>query len=340
MNIYCTKRIWLVALPFIVGCQPHNPLASPQQAVSNSTVSNAVLNEQTQVTHPQSKIHVATVMSSQPLPLNAQEFTWEEQRCFGSHSAVPDFPVECELGTLKLSNDNCFYVELDSGEKVLPILISGHIYLPPEKLAAKYTSWLGKKVIGYYGNRVMDLKSAEFNASSIGWVTPPPHQQCAISQAHQYARFMLNEKYTKTDSVDGQDNLTPTLLNSLKREGKLPYMGVYDYGTSLGDEFIAGRKPVAEGIFFIEKDCLYIRFKDGQVGLPVFKTRQTFWQDAKNTLMADGRNWHLGESYFFGMSSSWSYDPKITGMVIPPHSSCNTKQVRYVHSIYEPAEFK
>jgi hypothetical protein len=332
MNIYNANGLCLVALCFTVSCQPI-VAQSPTVAIAKLAVANEVLDEIAQATNPKSKIHVATRISPISVELNAQSFEWEEGRC-GATS------VECELGTLMLGDDHCFYVELDSGVKVLPVLISE--YLPSEKLAAKYTRWLGRKVMGYYGNQAIDLKSAAYNAANIGWVTPPPQQECELSQAHQYARFMLNDKYTKLDPLTGQDNLKPSPLI----EGFVPYMGVYNYGGGLNSNSI--KQAFKEGSLLIEKDCLYIRFKDGNVILPIFETQRTFWQDTKNTLRASGKDWCLRENYIFGPlsdpSSPYTFNsahPPIRPKVIaPPHPSCNTNKVSVLGGIYQLAEFK
>ncbi|MEQ1543491.1 hypothetical protein [Methyloglobulus sp.] len=324
MNIYHANGLCLAALFFTVSCQ--------SIAVLPPAAANEVLAEIAQVTNPKSKIHVATSISSIPVELNAIGFEWEEYRC-GEGS------IECELGTLKLGNDHCFYVELDNGVKVLPVLISE--YLPPDKLAVKYTRWLGRKVMGYYGNQAIDLKSTVYNTTNIGWVTPPPQLECKLSQAHQYARLILNDKYTKFDPLTGQDNLKP----SPPIVGKLPYMGVFNYGDGLDSNNI--KDAFKEGSLLIEKDCLYIRFKDGNAVLPIFETQRTFWQEAKNTLRASGKDWHLETNYVFGPLSDvfpYTFNPTHPTArpkeIVSAHPSCNTQQVRSVGGIYEPAEFK
>jgi hypothetical protein len=111
-----------------------------------------------------------------------------------------------------------------------------------------------------------------------------------------------------------------------------------------GNDYIAGKKPVTEGMLFIEKDCLRIRIKDGQVVLPIFSTQRTYWQDNKKALRASGKDWQLGATYLFGV--------KIRGLtndiahneyniIVPPHPSCDNQPLRYyVESSYEPDEFK
>lgn len=302
MNTHKFKAVYLAVLFFTVGCQ------KPQSIISKPVVSNEILNEQTQATHPQSKIHVATELLLQ-----------------GRHIDSLD-----EVGTLKIGNDNCFYIELDNGINVLPILISD------ATTSKKYNSWVGKKIVGIESNPI-DLRSSDYNELSIGWVTSPPHQRCTLSQAHTYSTLALYDDVNQVTVARKLPNLNNT-YNDSNNENKFPYIGRY---TPYNQEFITGEKPVVEGKLFIENNCLYIRFNNGDVVLPVFDTQRTYWQDNKNALKASGKNWQLGETYFFGAyPNSIVYNAIPHDFIVPPHPSCNTKQVRSIYSIHEPAEFK
>ncbi|SJM95290.1 hypothetical protein [Crenothrix polyspora] len=318
MNIYNVKCLCLIALFFTAGCQNPSRIVS-KPAVLKPTVSNEILNEIVQANHPQSKIHVANGMVRQ-VPMG--------------------YYREPDVGTLRLGKDNCFYIELDNGIKVLPVLISE--YSSPENLSFSYTKALGKKVMGYYRKDAIDLTSTAFNESNIGWVTLPPHLQCDISRVHQYRSLELYRRKGEHEGHLTDDSEYNSQLSNPKSEGKLSYIGVYNYAHVYEDDdfYIATHGLVSEGVFFTEKDCLYIRFKDGKIALPIFRTQRTFWQDTKNTLRASGRDFHLGETYFFAMMPSTGELFSGPQIITPPHSSCNAKQVRYVHNIYEPAEFK
>jgi hypothetical protein len=306
--MYNAKYLYFVTLFFTVGCQ------KPQSIISKPVVSNEILNEQTQATHPQSKIHVATEILRQ-----------------GSHIDSLN-----EVGTLKIGNDNCFYVELEGGINVLPILISG-------QFSQEYNNWVGKKIVGIESTPI-DLMSPDYNASNIGWVTPSPHQQCSLAQAHTYLALYLYDEVNEMKIARKLPNSRkpPKLSNTYyDSKNKSAYIGVYNPPSSeVGSQFGTREEPFSEGKLFIENDCLYIRFNNGDVVLPVFNTQRTYWQDNKNALKASGKNWQLGETYFFGAySNSVVYNLIPHGFISPPHPSCNTKQVRSIYSIYEPAEF-
>ncbi len=310
-------------------------VAGRNPAIPVPVISKDILNEQAQVTQPQSKVHVASYISGGGgvlvYPVGGKD------ACVHLH--------ECEIGRLRLGSDNCYYLVLDNGDKVLPILLWG--YGTPQKLAEKYNSWLGKKIKAYYGNHDLDLMSEDYNLSNIGWVTRPPHQQCDISKVHQYYSFDLyNDDSTTDEAVNPPPNeVDDTFSSYSKHDSKWPYIAVYNTGLMQsdggGDAFLVNR-PFEEGQLFTEKGCLYIRLKNGKVALPVFGTQRTFWNDAKNTLRASGKDWQLGKAYFFGISEGEAYDYNrdLGNVIVEPHLSCNTKKAHYVHNIYRVSEYK
>ncbi|WP_087142869.1 hypothetical protein [Crenothrix polyspora] len=330
------KAAYIAKVKAIEKAARDEKVAGRNPAMPVPVVSKDVLNELKQLTQPQSKVHVASLIIGGGGVL---------VHPVGGKDACVHLQ-ECEIGRLRLGSDNCYYLVLDSGDKVLPILLWG--YDTPQKLAEKYNSWLGKKMKGYYGNHDLDLMSTDYNPSNIGWVTPPPHQQCDISKVHQYLSFNL---YNDGSPVDETVNEPTRVIDEMppghfEHDKKWPYIAVYNTGLMQsdggGDGFLVDRH-FEEGQLFTEKDCLYIRFKNGKVALPLFSTQRTFWNDAKNTLRASGKDWQLGKSYFFGISadeSAYDYNHDHDSIIVEPHLSCNSKRTHDVYNIYQVYEYK
>jgi hypothetical protein len=317
MNINNIKYLCVIVLFFTFGCQKNKPqVITTKAATVKPVISNDILSEIAQVTKPQSKIHVATSIMDQHTHMRPDVDMLENDNG----------------GTLRLGKDSCLYIELDSGIRILPVIVGEYGNL------LDYTKALNKKVIGkpLASQDMVDLTSSIFNESSIGWVTLPPHQQCDISRVHQYSRLLLDDG--SRESIIEDSSYIPT------NENKRSYIGVYSYPYDMyfGDVsgILSAYSLPQEGVLFTEKECLYIRYKNGEVVLPIFKTQRTYWQDGKKALRASGRDWQLGESYTFVVSSAGHNSNSDSKTIIPPHSSCNTKQVADVSSINTPAEFK
>lgn len=258
-----------------------------------------------------------------------------------------------DTGILELGKDQCLYLKLDNGQRILPIITG--VYQTPDQLNSRYRDLIGQRVNAPIEGLKIDLTISPYLTSSPGWVSSPPQAKCQSQGVtpRLYSQLpVAGEPVAANQVVNVGSSRQPISQAHLPAQTKplndqSIYMAFYNHPA-----YPADNSMTETGKLVVKDQCLYLELKDGQQVLPIFYTQGTHWQNGKNSLHAMDKDWNLNQRYQFMVRKNWDKTPVSKRPVFPespnktkiqyadaleminaPNKSCLQDNVRYIYAI-------
>lgn len=89
----------------------------------------------------------------------------------------------------------------------------------------------------------------------------------------------------------------------------------------------------------VEGACLYFENKENKI-LPVFATKEAYWDQYKSILVVDGKEYKDGTLIAYGGGEASPIDVKYYTWITEPNSSCSLKKVIVINKLIPPINRK